>query len=324
MSATPTFSVVIPAFDAEARIAAAMRSVLAQSDPDLELIVVDDGSRDATAQRARDVAAGDPRVAVICKPNGGTVSARNAGIEASAGKYIALLDDDDLLLPGHLESVRPLLGDPRVGIVHADAWVADYEAGAVGRRTAWQRFAGPVRHLPGRLDPVAAEAALLRINFITTCACVVSRKAMAQSGGLDPEIVGSDDWDLWLRIVGSGYALARVARPGAVLRKRSDSVGSDAELMTRGALAVLHKARARGTLSRRADRIAARHVRVLEFELWTAHRRSIGGGLLRTTSALARRLRRKRLPDPRGDRRTHDPPEVVEALEAAAQAARSA
>lgn len=95
-------SVVVPAYNAVPTLDETMRSVLRQTHADLEVIVVDDGSKDATRQMADDFAARDPRVRVISKANGGVAAARNTGIDAARGDYVALLDADDLWHPDKL------------------------------------------------------------------------------------------------------------------------------------------------------------------------------------------------------------------------------
>src|SRR3954453_22584256 len=84
------FSVVIPAYYASRTIASSIRSVLQQVEQDFEVIVVDDGSTDDTAERARSVVAGD-RVQVIRQPNAGAAAARNVGIMAAKGVYVRML-----------------------------------------------------------------------------------------------------------------------------------------------------------------------------------------------------------------------------------------
>lgn len=97
-------SVVMPAYDAAATIVASMRSVLGQTYRDVELLVVDDCSRDDTWALIRQEAASDVRVVSIRQPtNGGVASARNAGIEAASGQYVAFLDSDDSWHPMKLE-----------------------------------------------------------------------------------------------------------------------------------------------------------------------------------------------------------------------------
>src|SRR5688500_7031207 len=98
-----TVSVVMPAYNAEATIASAMASVRAQTYAGWELIVVDDGSTDRTAEIAAGAAATDKRIRVIRQRNQGVAAARNAAIEAATGRYLAFLDADDLWLPSKLE-----------------------------------------------------------------------------------------------------------------------------------------------------------------------------------------------------------------------------
>src|SRR5213078_796455 len=91
----PEVSVIMPAFDAERYLPAAIDSVLRQTNADLELLIVDDGSSDETAQIARWYAARDPRVRVLQQPNAGPGPARNTGFRAAQGRYLAFLDSDD-------------------------------------------------------------------------------------------------------------------------------------------------------------------------------------------------------------------------------------
>ncbi|MDX1541412.1 MAG: glycosyltransferase [Geminicoccaceae bacterium] len=107
MSSTgPRVSVVIAAFNAEASIGRAIRSVLASAAIDVEVLVVDDGSRDRTAGLVREIAADDRRVRLIETPaNGGPARARNLGIEHARGEWLAILDADDAFRPGRLASL---------------------------------------------------------------------------------------------------------------------------------------------------------------------------------------------------------------------------
>lgn len=109
-------SVVVPAYNAEMFIDEAVRSVLIQTYTELELIVVDDGSTDHTIKKVRGAA--DPRVRVISQPNAGVSSARNRGIQASSGAYVAFLDSDDTWLPHKLATqVAALAREPSWGAV---------------------------------------------------------------------------------------------------------------------------------------------------------------------------------------------------------------
>src|SRR5262245_28337071 len=117
----PLVSVVIPAYNAEAYIATSLRSVTAQTYRNLEIIVVDDGSRDATATIVRSLAADDPRIKLQQQQNAGVAAARNRGIEASSGDLVAPLDADDLWQPSKIERQVAVMqrGSPKVGLVYA-------------------------------------------------------------------------------------------------------------------------------------------------------------------------------------------------------------
>jgi succinoglycan biosynthesis protein ExoO len=117
---TPRFSIVIAAHDAAPTIASALRSALHQSDPDLEVIVVDDGSRDRTVSVVQEFVEADPRVRLIrCDRNAGPSAARNLGIVDARGEWIAILDADDAFQPTRLASLA------RIGQASGAVLVAD-------------------------------------------------------------------------------------------------------------------------------------------------------------------------------------------------------
>ncbi|KQT93600.1 hypothetical protein ASG49_00930 [Marmoricola sp. Leaf446] len=101
----PTLSVVMPAYNTRAFIAAALESVLTQSLTDLEVVVVDDGSTDGSGDIASSIAARDPRVRVVRQANAGLGAARNVGAEHARGAFLAFCDSDDLVLPGAYEAM---------------------------------------------------------------------------------------------------------------------------------------------------------------------------------------------------------------------------
>jgi glycosyltransferase involved in cell wall biosynthesis len=115
MTPNPLVSVVIPAYNAERFLAETLRSVLAQDYDPVEIVVVDDGSTDATAQIAR--AHG---VRCLRQRNGGQAAARNAGVAAAHGELVAFLDADDICEPSRLRrQVAQLLARPELGFVLA-------------------------------------------------------------------------------------------------------------------------------------------------------------------------------------------------------------
>lgn len=107
----PLVSVVVPCYNCERTLSRTVGSVRAQTFGDWELILVNDGSTDGTGALAGALAAGDARVRVLSKENGGVSSARNAGIDAARGELVAFADADDLLPPRALEILLSLLDD---------------------------------------------------------------------------------------------------------------------------------------------------------------------------------------------------------------------
>lgn len=184
-------TVVIPTRNRAGTLVRTLATVLAQRDVDLEVLVVDDGSTDDTAGRL--AAVGDARLRVVRHDRpAGVAAARNRGIAAAEGTWVATLDDDDLWrddkLAAQLRSVR--------------------ETGRV-----WG-YAGAVHFLPGpalwRLDPpprpdVAAER-LPHDNVVPAGASnvVVRRDVLDDVGRFDPALHHMADWDLWLRLIESG------------------------------------------------------------------------------------------------------------------------
>ncbi|MBK6626062.1 MAG: glycosyltransferase family 2 protein [Flavobacteriales bacterium] len=121
---TPLVSIVMPAYNTERYIEAAVRSVLAQTLTDWELIIVDDGSTDGTASVID--AFDDPRIIALHKPNGGIGSARNKALEVASGTYLCFLDADDVMPRRSLEArVAEFLKDPGLGMVDGRVRVMD-------------------------------------------------------------------------------------------------------------------------------------------------------------------------------------------------------
>ncbi len=214
--APPRFSVVIAAFNAAETVASAVGSVLAQTQPDLEVIVVDDGSSDRTSDVVARI--DDPRVRSISQPNRGPAAARNAGIAIAMGTYVAFLDSDDLYLPRYLElSERALESAPAVGFAYTDAYVFDDVSGRVRRRSAMARNRPPV---PAPTDRDQFLLALLERNFVFVAAAV-PRDVLAAVGGFDESVHGTEDYDLWLRILLHGYRAAWVEGQHVLYRRHA-------------------------------------------------------------------------------------------------------
>lgn len=175
-------SIIMPAWNAAATIERSIASVLTQDHADFELVVVDDGSTDATADIVTRLAAGDVRVRLLRQANAGVAAARNAGIAAAEGRYLAFLDSDDWWYPGKL---RRQLADMR-------------ERGARVSYSAYDRFATDGRLL-SRVTPPAevTHADMLASNHIGNLTGMLERGL----GDLAFERIGHEDYVFWLRAV---------------------------------------------------------------------------------------------------------------------------
>jgi glycosyltransferase involved in cell wall biosynthesis len=205
-SCTPRASVVIPTHNTDRYVAAAVRSALDPSLPDVEVLVVDDGSTDRSVAEAR--AIDDPRVTVISiAASGGPSRPRNIGIGRARAPYVSLLDSDDLLKPGKLAaSVDALERCPSAGFAFGDFEKMDADGNVFETSVAYAYpvFRGLKSEPAGgdwRLIPQAALArGLLYENFIGTSGVVIRRNLVTTVGGFDETLANSNDRDLWFRL----------------------------------------------------------------------------------------------------------------------------
>ena len=177
-------SVIIPAYNAANFIEETVDSALAQTHHDLEVIVVNDGSTDDTGDRLRRYGS---RIQVLELANGGVSRARNEGVAVATGSWLAFLDADDLWAPTKLEQQ----------LTHRDApwcFTDRYNMGAYGALP--KRYSESIPMRGGDIF----EALMLDGNFITLSTVLLRRSVFEESSGFFPELHGTADFDLWLRI----------------------------------------------------------------------------------------------------------------------------
>jgi len=203
----PMFSVVIPTYNRAKYLRRAIQSVLNQTCTDYEIIVVDDGSTD----RTRSVAASfGPQIRYIYQKNRGPSEARNTGIRAARGTYIAFLDSDDRFLPNKLQKNKEFLES------HPDCkFLYSWYYNVRGRRKRIDRSGGRIRDL----DQFRYH--LYKRSFtVRTSTVVIHRSCFEEVGGFNRKYRYSQDWDMWLRLASKymGYC-----QPAAlVLYRRHD------------------------------------------------------------------------------------------------------
>ena len=233
----PTVSVVIPTFNRGALLDEAIHSVLAQTFDDLELIVVDDGSTDDTRRRVE--AHRDPRVRYLHQRNTGLAAARNAGIQAARGSYVAFLDDDDSWQPDKLRRQMELLSArPDVAAVHTGFRWVDQRGAPLDMEYRRPRSRGSLYEdlMFGNVISGSGSSVLVRAS------------CFGKAGMFDPALRAREDQDLWRRLALAGCEFACVDEPLVHIRWHETNMQKDAGRMASAGLQYLAKLRAEAPL----------------------------------------------------------------------------
>ncbi len=188
MQSEPLVSIIVPCYNLSEYLLETLVSIEAQSYPNWECIIVDDGSTDATARVAQQWCGTREKFTYIYKENGGQSSARNLGIRSSSGQYILCVDADDKINPEYIDKcVEVVSKDPQIGIVYCKA----------------EKFCGK-KHKAWELPPYSIER-MLCSNMIFSCA-LFHRSHFNQTNGFDENRQNLyEDWDFWLSIIELGY-----------------------------------------------------------------------------------------------------------------------
>lgn len=243
----PAVSVVIPCFNARETIERAVKSVRIQNYSALEIVIVDDGSTDGTAELLRTLSCDDLRI-VELRSREGAANARNRGMKESAGELIAFLDADDEWLAGKLhKQVARLIGEPAANFVTCASLFVP-----VGESVRKPLYDGCT---PAE-GPEAWKALLLR-NFIATPSVVVRRSAIQRVGTFDRRLPVAEDQDLWIRLALDGPVLY-VDEPLLVVHDRSTSLSREQWLVDQAARYTLPMIM--GHLNRQRHRLARKEI----------------------------------------------------------------
>ena len=228
----PAVSVIVTAYNVEPYIDSAIRSALAQTFADLEVLAVDDGSTDGTAARIARIQ--DPRLHLHQIPHGGAVAAFNTGLTKACGQWVAFLDGDDVWLPHFLERQLALHTTyPTVDLSFGLSRMIDEQGSDLGLTSR------------GHAGTIGFED-LFRDNVIGNGSAVLVRTdALTRAGRFDGDFEGCYDLDLWLRITQLRPANVRcVPEVLSLYRRRSGQATRDWALMERSWLRLLDKAAA--------------------------------------------------------------------------------
>ncbi|RZK10987.1 MAG: glycosyltransferase family 2 protein [Flavobacterium sp.] len=202
----PVVSIIVPCYNQGQYLSECIQSVLDQTYPHWECIIVNDGSPDDTEKISKDLCKLNPRIHYVSKVNGGLSSARNAGVRASSGLFILPLDADDKINPEYLQlAVEAYTKNPQLKIVYAQAEKFGYE------------------NCPWKLADYSFKG-LLIANMIY-CSAVYRRSDFDAVGGYDEEMKkGWEDWEFWIRMLNDDHEVYRIPKVMFYYRVKQSSM----------------------------------------------------------------------------------------------------
>lgn len=221
MTVLPKISVVIPCYNAKPYLAATIQSALAQDWPDLEIMVVDDGSSDGSAALVQSMF---PNVRLIKQVNQGVAAARNNGIAQAQGDWIAFLDADDIWLPGKLRAQWGVLQESpnaRMAYTAWQVWTSTEPAPSPDYLDTLAADSGSAARWAGASGWVYPQ--LLLDCVVWTSTVLAHKSVFAEVGVFDPKLRIGEDYDLWLR-ASRITKILRVPRPFALYRMHLASI----------------------------------------------------------------------------------------------------
>ncbi|HEX5707279.1 MAG TPA: glycosyltransferase family A protein [Pyrinomonadaceae bacterium] len=228
--ASPQVSVIVPAYNTARYVAEALDSVFAQTFRDFEVVVVNDGSPD-TEELERVLAPYRERIVYIRQENRGSSGARNAGVRAARGRYVAMLDSDDVWETRYLEVMTAALEeDATLDVVYPNALIFG-DSPQAGREFM------DVFPFDGELT----FASVLRQESLVFGLVTARRESLIDAGLYDEELGSAEDCDLWLRILARGGRIAYRRDVLARYRRRQGSHTSDPQWIYRNGLKWLDK-----------------------------------------------------------------------------------
>jgi glycosyltransferase involved in cell wall biosynthesis len=216
----PTVAAILPLYNGELWVEGALRSIFAQSIQPDELFVVDDGSTDGGVALVREIAKTNPLVTILSQPNAGQSAARNFAISTATSDWVALIDQDDLWYPNHLEDLVAAVVKHRglrLGWVYSDFDDIDIAGHLVARNFAKRTGTdNPKRDL---------QAILGQGVVIQPSASLINRAAIIDVGGFDERLSGYEDDDLFLRLFLANLDNVFLSEPTSQWRIHESSAG---------------------------------------------------------------------------------------------------
>jgi glycosyltransferase involved in cell wall biosynthesis len=242
----PRISVIIPTYNRAAYLDEAIQSVLAQTFEDWELIVVDDGSTDATAEVAAKYSG---KITYKRQANAGACAARNLGLACASGEYISFLDSDDRMLPNNLADLLAVLEQhPQVDVAYG--WYYWMEADGSPSYRAGPHIKNATRPSPWPDASVRPSGTtmegqvlpkLLQEETMLLGTALVRRTCVEAIGGFDRSVEFNEHWDFFLSLARRGYRFACCHEVVALLRLHEGNRGQNLERMLAGRIEILDR-----------------------------------------------------------------------------------
>lgn len=223
----PIISVIIPVYNGQKTIKETIESVLNQTFTDFEIIVINDGSQDATLAIVNSI--NDNRIKVFSYPNAGVSTSRNRGLDKAQGEFVAFLDADDLWTKDKLkEQLKALQANPQAVLAYSwTNWIDEFG-----------QFLRPGGHIT--VNGKAYDKLLVRDFIESGSNPLIRKQALDKVGGFDGSITHGEDWEMWLRIAAC-YEFVAVQSPQILYRISPKSASFDILKMEVGSLQIIER-----------------------------------------------------------------------------------
>ncbi|MGB3642819.1 MAG: glycosyltransferase [Rivularia sp. (in: cyanobacteria)] len=221
-----SISVIIPVFNGEKTIEETINSILNQTFKDIEIIIINDGSTDATLEIIKNIS--DSRIKIFSYPNAGLSASRNRGIDRAKGEYISFIDADDLWTPDKLElQWQALQSNPQAAVAYS--WTDYIDESS--------KFLKSGRRIKINGD---AFSKLLITNFLENGSNPLIRQEALEIGGFDESLPAAEDKDMWLRLA-ANYEFACVEKPQILYRTSTTSMSTNLKRQEIASLKVIER-----------------------------------------------------------------------------------
>ncbi len=240
MMADIRVSVIMPAYNHERYVESALKSIAGQTHQNMELIVINDGSTDGTAEVITEFIRCHPSLDVkyLDQKNQGVCKTLNKGLAMATGDYIAFLSSDDFWRPERVAvQLEFMENNLNIGMVFSDAWLF---RDSTGKRYRWSDYKSALPEMfKNGIQNCDMYAQLLIRPLVPALTVLVRRRVLDEVGEFDGELA-YEDYDLWLRIA-MAYPIAYLHLPLADYRLHADNVSNDARLMLKGVVQTIKK-----------------------------------------------------------------------------------